>query len=98
MKNKLTIMDGYGSWAEPFKAKEIMSNVSCKFCQSEYEKRHRCNRDFTSEQKKLFQIKKGDIAIQLVVNNGPTGTSYICFNCAKKLKSNLEEQIELIKK
>jgi len=90
---KLTIYNGYGDWIEPFESKEIMSNVSCKFCQSEYEKIHRCNRDFTSEQRKNFQIGKGSRAIKLVVNNGPTGTSYICLKCARKLLKNLSEQI-----
>lgn len=90
---QLTIMDGYGEWIEPFQSQEIMSNVSCKFCQSEYENIHHCNKDFTSEQRKFFQICKGSRAIKLVVNNGPTGTSYICIKCAKKLLKNLSEQI-----
>ena len=92
---KLTIMDRCGDWVEPFEKVTINgATVACKFCQAAYEKKHRCNRDFTSKQKKEFHIPKGEKALRLVLNNGPTGTAYICMSCCCKLFNNLRDQVE----
>jgi len=91
---KLKIMDRCGDWVEPFEKLTLGSKVACKFCQAAYEKKHRCNRDFTPEQKKAFYIPKGKEAIRLTSNNGPTGTAYICMSCCCKLFNNLRDQVE----
>lgn len=56
---------------------------------------HYCNPNpiYYDEEKNIKYFKKGDKALEIVYNSGPTGTAYVCLEHSKQL---IKEIIDLM--
>ena len=86
------------AYVEVFERTVITSKVACRFCQTTFERTTRkCRSDYTPVDKAKFMMQPGTPAMTMITSVGPTGTAYICLNCAKDLVHNLTRELRLKK-
>ena len=87
----MTIEIDLNQQTKPFRRVTVEQRVECRFCSAaKWKSGHGQNRKLKLEEK----IQKGDQAIRLVTNSGPTGKAYICIPCADQLMENLAEELD----
>jgi uncharacterized protein YlaI len=104
MNKKVLIDDYHGSYVEPFEAVTIKGRaVACRFCEAMAwirwdkkisSKRYDASGHKIRPDKSEFMMKEGSPAFRLITSTGPTGTAYVCPDCARRIAENLQRELE----
>ena len=87
-------IDNYhGRYAKVFERTVITSKVACRFCLSTFKATRTHRSEYTQEDKAKFMMKPGTLAMTMITSTGPTGTAYICLDCARDLVQNLTTEL-----